>query len=168
MAIELLLDGWDPKRPNQASDLKVNAIIETLVSWTRPTESSRRQNRPKPPIVTLKWGPDWFPCYVASANSTITMFDTKGFPLRATVAVSLKEMPADDAPQNPTSGSRVGHQSHILIDGETLPGVAHRYYEKPAYWRGVAIANGIDDPTRIRPGTRLYLPPIEDVAAASK
>ena len=161
MEIKFILDGWDHQRD-------VHKDLETLVSWTRPTGPSRGNTKPSPPTIELQWGPKWFPCYVASVSSTITIFDRDGMPLRATVTVSLKELPDDKQGQNPTSGSLVGHQSHVLTQGESLPSIAHRYYERPGYWRGLAKANGIDDPTRLRAGHRLYLPPLVDVAEASK
>lgn len=168
MDVEFILDGWDLSGPSRTNERKVDKDIATLVSWTRPTKSTRSSTKPRPPTVELKWGPKWFPAYVASVNSTITMFDDKGFPLRATVKVTLKELPSEQKGPNPTSGTRVGHQSHTLVAGETLPALAQRYYDKPAYWRGLAAVNDIHDPTRLRAGTRVYLPPITDVAEASK
>jgi nucleoid-associated protein YgaU len=41
--------------------------------------------------------------------------------------------------------------------------VAYRAYGDAALWRDVAEANGIDDPTRLRPGTRLLLPALEEI-----
>jgi hypothetical protein len=115
MDVEFTLDGWDRSGASRSNERKVADDLATLVSWTRPTKSTRDTKKPAPPTVRLSWGTAWFPAYVATVNSTITMFDTDGKPLRATVKVSLKEMPADDKKQNPTSGSLVGHQSHILV-----------------------------------------------------
>ena len=167
MELNFTLDAWDKEGHTHSAVRDIQKDIDTLISWTRPTQSSRTTKKPAPPFVELDWGPERFKAYVASVNTTITMFDKKGFPLRATMKVSLKEVPPKDGKQNPTSGSRVGHQSHTFIDGETLAGIAHKYYEQPKYWRGLAISNGIDDPSRVRPGQRLYIPPIEDVAVIS-
>lgn len=163
LTLDLMLDEYD------GSDLvdksrSVTKSVATLISWTRPTASSRNSKKPSAPLVILEWGSSqWFPCYVASVSASFTMFDDKGTPVRATVKVSLKEIP-DDAPgQNPTSGSLAGHQGHEVIEGETLAQLAYQHYEKPAYWRAIANANGIDDPMRVRPGSRVYLPPIEEV-----
>jgi nucleoid-associated protein YgaU len=165
--IEFTLDGWEGSGDNHRKKRNVTKDIKTLISWTRPTKLAVGKKKPTPPLVRLVWGPKWFVAYVASVNTTITMFDSNGFALRATVKVTLKEVPRDGEGPNPTSGSRVGHQSHVVTSGETLPHIANRYYDKPGYWRGLALANNIDDPSRTRPGTRLYLPPLEDVALAS-
>jgi nucleoid-associated protein YgaU len=166
--IEFVLDGWEGSGDNHTEKRDVTKDIKTLISWTRPTKLAIGKKKPTPPLVRLEWGPKWFVSYVASVNTTITMFDNNGFALRATVKVTLKEVPREGEGPNPTSGSRVGHQSHVVTSGESLPQIANRYYDKPGYWRGLALANNIDDPSRTRAGTRLYLPPLEDVAVASK
>jgi nucleoid-associated protein YgaU len=167
--IEFTLDGWwEGSSEDQFEKRDVTKDIKTLISWTRPTTASSGTKKPTPPLVRLVWGPQWFIAYVASVNTTITMFDNKGFALRATVKVTLKEVPRKGEGPNPTSGTRVGHQSHVVTSGESLPHIASRYYDKPGYWRGLALANNINDPSRTRPGTRLYLPPLEEVAEASR
>lgn len=167
MDLDLLLDGWDLSGAGRSRLRDVAADVTTLVSWTRPTASTHSSKKPSPPLVALHWGKPWFKCYVVSVKATFTMFDEKGTPLRATVKVALKEVAAGPKKQNPTSGSLAGHQSHLVIEGDSLASVAYRYYDETSYWRGVAIANRIDDPLRVRPGTRLLLPPLEDVAALS-
>ena len=161
--LELVLDGWEERNKSR----NILADVETLISWTRPTASTRGSKKPSPPIVRLNWGTPWFDCYLTTVKVSYTMFDKNGKPVRATVTVNLKELGTMPPKQNPTSGSLAGHQSHMVVEGDSLPLLAHRYYEKPEYWRGVAIANNIDDPLRIVPGTRILLPPLEDVAALS-
>ena len=50
-----------------------------------------------------------------------------------------------------------------MVAGDSLASIAYREYGAPAYWRALAEANGIDDPLRLRPGTRLLVPPAEEV-----
>jgi hypothetical protein len=166
MDLELTLEGWELTGPEKDEVYDVAEAVKTLMSWTQPTESTRNSKKPTAPIVMLRWGStQWFTCYVGSVNATFTMFDTYGTPVRATVTLSLKEIPDPNKKQNPTSGSRVGHQSHLIVEGDSLPLIAFQYYEQAPLWRGLAIANNIDDPMRLRVGSRLSLPPIEDVAA---
>ena len=164
---DLTIDGWELSGASRSSKCDVQKAVATLISWTRPTEKTRKTKKPSPPLVSLHWGKPWFKCYVASVKVSYTMFDTKGEPVRASIKVSLKEVPAEPKKTNPTSGSLAGHQSHLVVEGESLPLLAYRYYDKPAYWRGLAITNGIDDPLRLGPGVRILLPPIEDVAVLS-
>jgi nucleoid-associated protein YgaU len=167
MKIELLLDGWDLSGSGHSAKRDIDKDLKTLASWTIPTADSVKKNKPRPPTVRLAWGKQWFPAYVTQVDTTITMFRPDGHPLRATVNVSLKEFPKPVKPGNPTSGSRVGHDSHLLVEGEDLASVAQKVYDAPKYWRAIANANGIDDPTRLRVGTLLYLPPIEDLSGLS-
>lgn len=165
---EFILDSWEASGPvTRAKDRSVSDDIDTLVSWTRPTKSTRDTKKPRPPLVRLNWGHEYFVAYVATITTTLTMFDKDGNPVRATVKVTLKEAPKLPKGQNPTSGSRVGHQSCSVVSGDSLASIAQRHYDDPRYWRGLAAANDIDDPRQLRPGTRLYLPPLTDVAASS-
>jgi hypothetical protein len=168
MDLELTLEGWEMTGAQHDEFYNVYLAVKTLISWTQPNEKTRTTKKPTAPIVMLRWGKtQWFACYVGSVNATFTMFDHVGTPVRATVALSLKEVPNWTEKQNPTSGSRVGHQSHLVVAGDSLPLIAFQYYERAPLWRGIALANNLDDPMRLRVGSRLSLPPIEDVVAMS-
>jgi len=39
-----------------------------------------------------------------------------------------------------------------------LSSIAYQFYENPALWRPIAIANGIDDPRQIAVGQQLLIP----------
>lgn len=47
---------------------------------------------------------------------------------------------------------------HILKRGERLDQLAHRYYGDSDYWWVIALANRIQDPFLMVPGTRLRVP----------
>lgn len=47
---------------------------------------------------------------------------------------------------------------HLYVAGETLSGLAHRYYGDWKLWRGIADRNKIFDPRQIAPGTQLLIP----------
>jgi nucleoid-associated protein YgaU len=53
----------------------------------------------------------------------------------------------------------------VVVAGDTLPSVAFHAYGDPNLWRAVAEANGIDDPMRLRAGTRLLLPALDELVA---
>ena len=46
---------------------------------------------------------------------------------------------------------------HIFAAGETLTGLAHRYYNDWREWMFIADTNNIYDPRRIEPGTILTI-----------
>lgn len=47
---------------------------------------------------------------------------------------------------------------HLYTAGETLSGLAHRYYNDWRLWRVIADRNKILDPRQIQPGTILLIP----------
>jgi nucleoid-associated protein YgaU len=47
---------------------------------------------------------------------------------------------------------------HIVVAGETLTGLAHRYYQDFREWRLIADRNRIADARAIEPGTLLLIP----------
>ncbi len=47
---------------------------------------------------------------------------------------------------------------HLFVTGETLSGLAHRYYEDWMLWRRIAERNLIDDPRQIISGKILLIP----------
>ena len=52
-------------------------------------------------------------------------------------------------------------RSHVVRDGDSLQSIAYAAYGDPTQWRSIAIANGIDDPMRLRRGTALSIPRLE-------
>jgi nucleoid-associated protein YgaU len=61
-------------------------------------------------------------------------------------------------PQNPTSGTPRPHRVHRVQPGETLDRISARYYGDPTRWRDLALANDIEDPLGLRPGSLLSVP----------
>ncbi len=53
-----------------------------------------------------------------------------------------------------------GVQFHTFVEGDTLSGIAHRYYEDWRQWKRIADHNSIPDPRQVTPGTRLSIPPL--------
>jgi nucleoid-associated protein YgaU len=47
---------------------------------------------------------------------------------------------------------------HVLKAGERFDGLAHRYYGDSDYWWVIALANRVQDPFALRPGTRIRVP----------
>jgi nucleoid-associated protein YgaU len=84
-------------------------------------------------------------------------------PIRGTAAVSLEEIAAEPAGQNPTSGALAAHRVHTVVAGDSLPSIAWQEYGDPTIWRVVAAANDVDDPLRLRAGTALVLPAAEEI-----
>ena len=162
MRMSLLFDAWATNSETVSTD------VDQLLEWTNPTERSLSQGRPAPPILSFQWGQNaYFDAYLSYVDARYTMFKSDGTPVRATVDVTLVEVPSEPAGQNPTSGSLARHQTAVVTAGETLHSIAYREYGSAALWRGLAAANGIDDPLRVEVGRHLLVPPREDARSLS-
>jgi hypothetical protein len=146
------------------SALNLVAVVAALAGANLTTE---------PPTLTFQWGPPMigFMYSVRMTNCQITYnrFTSAGIPIRASIDLTLTEVPSllGSLPMNPTSGGRPGRRTHTVGQGETLQSIATANYGTPALWRRIAEVNGIDDPTRVRPGTTVYLPNADELTAGS-
>ena len=129
--------------------------VETLRKWTVPTGADKA-----PPVLTFAWGSfPKFHGHLRELSLNLTKFKDDGTPSACEATVTLQEESPAPKGTNPTSGGIEGRRLCLLVEGETLHSVAHREYGSAALWRQLAAANGVDDPLRLRPGTRLLLPP---------
>lgn len=150
-------------------DGSVVKSVESLFALTVPTAASLTAKKASPPWVIFRWGGlTGFLAYVSQVQAKYTLFTAAGVPIRATCTVTLDELSGDAPKQNPTSGGLVPHRVHEVVAGDSLQALAYREYGAPALWRAVADLNGIDDPMRLRPGTRLMLPPLEELGDAAR
>jgi hypothetical protein len=128
-----------------------------------------------PPIVTFVWGDDFpgnelppelgnqrrnsFTGVVTSVRQTFTLWSSGGVPVRAKLSVSLREYAAlQDQLQALNLASPSKTHSYVLARGDTLGLLSGKFYFDPGAWRNIALANGIDDPRRLAPGTQLTIP----------
>jgi nucleoid-associated protein YgaU len=134
--------------------------------------------RHAPPVCTFLWNSKFpgndtsvhignqrrngFDCVVESVKQKFMLFSPEGVPLRATVTVTFREYKTLDQQLRQLNLHSPDHtQSHIVQHGDTLSGIAARYYRRPGEWRRIAVANGIEDPRRLIVGTLLVVPRIE-------
>jgi LysM repeat protein len=112
-----------------------------------------------PPVLQVAWGSLQLRCVLARANQKFLKFLEDGRPTRARVTVSFSEFidPAREAKEvnrQTADFSKV----YVVQRGDTLAGIAVRFYDNAALWRPIAIANGIDEPRGIVPGQELRVP----------
>ncbi len=151
LSLEARLDARALTRP-------VPAVVDQVFGWLAPTRTSVLRGVPAPPRLSLSWGAAWFDVALQSASATYTMFASDGTPTRAVLALTLVQVELPLKRQNPTSGSLAGSRSHRVVAGDSLHSIATAEYGDPRHWRDLAQANGLDDPMRLPPGTRLLLP----------
>ncbi len=169
LTAKLLFDDFDTLGGGDNKP-RVHTAVTTLLGWTCVPAQSYQMGTPQPPIVTFQWGSGiTFTGFLQQVQVQYTMFAPRdGTPLRAIATISLQSIPNDPAGTNPTSGGISGRRSALLEDCDSLAAIAYREYGDPALWRGIAIANGIEDPARIPVGTRLLVPPRTQSAELSQ
>jgi len=117
-----------------------------------------------PPKVRFLWGQGLsFVAIVESVTQKFTLFDADGVPLRATLSVTFREYKTLQEQLKELNLQSADHtKRHIVVQGETLAGIAAREYGDPAKWRAIADANPkLGDLRRLAPGRELALPPLE-------
>jgi hypothetical protein len=163
LQMELFFDEWESGSGDVSKD------VETLLTWTNPTQDSINANKPNPPIVYFQWGTKpLFDAFVKSMSARYTMFRSDGTPVRASVTAVFEEVPSEPSRQNPTSGGKSGRRLHTVEPGEMLHLIAYREYGDSTLWRGLAHENRIDDPLLpLVPGRSLLIPPEKTAAEHS-
>lgn len=157
LSLEMFLDHTDSPSADVSED------VATLFRCLVPTDDSITANTPSPPHVRFMWGQagENFLAYIKSVSAKYTLFRPDGKPIRAVCMLSLEEIPETAEKTNPTSGTPEIHRARTVVAGDTLQSIAYAEYRQPALWRLIAETNGIDDPMRLRSGTRLLIPPAE-------
>jgi Contractile injection system tube protein len=154
LGFTLTLEEWSTRKD-------VVAAVARLQGWMNPTEVSLQPGHtPAPATVEFEWWsePTPFVGYITQANATYLVFDSTGHPVRATVAVSMHEVPEQPGRQNPTSGTPRGAKNVVVHEGDSLASLAYREYRDPSLWRALALANGITDPLDLAVGRSLLVP----------
>lgn len=112
-----------------------------------------------PPVLRVAWGSLHLRCVLARANQKFVKFLEDGRPTRARITVSFSEFidperEAKEVNRQTADFSKV----YVVKRGDTLTGIAFRFYDNPALWRPIAIANGIGAPRALVPGQELRVP----------
>ncbi|BFU47453.1 LysM peptidoglycan-binding domain-containing protein [Krasilnikovia sp. MM14-A1004] len=120
----------------------------------------------RPPKVIFSWGPSFLvEANITNVSVTYNRFAANGSPVRAEVTIRLQQQPSllSLLATNPTSAGLPGRKAHTVTAGDSLARIATDQYGAPGRWRQLAEANGIEDPLRVRPGDRVYLPNPEEM-----
>lgn len=159
LTINLLFNAFD--RTGKPAKTPVPDAVELLFAWTCPLPHPKNPQNPMPPTISFEWGEGaaMVTGFLQNVEIEYLMFNPAGQPLRATATVTIQTLPTEVQGTNPTSGGITGRRSIQTSEADSLASIAQREYGDAALWRAVAIANDVEDPGRVPPGTRLLLPP---------
>ena len=162
MTLQLLFDSTllKPK-------MTVKQVTQTLFDAMDATcgegaGTGGKKNTKRPPTVTFEYG--WFSFVAVVKNLSVqyTLFNPDGEPIRADVKLALMQYEIERPKgNNPTTQGEGGLGAHVVRDGDSLQSIAHRAYGDPTQWRAIAVANGIDNPLRLRSGATLSVPRLD-------
>jgi hypothetical protein len=112
-----------------------------------------------PPVLLIEWASLRFRCVLSRANQKFILFLPDGRPVRARLTVSFSEYIDPQRESKETNRQTVDFSKiHHVGEGETVSGIAFRYFKSPHNWRAIALANDLDDPRDISTGQALRIP----------
>ena len=171
------------KKMNFSLQVTNNNHQKSVESWLKTLESISRSGN----IVKVRYG-SWFdtgPSWKITNVSidSVVRHPTNSGILEANVSVELTEYIAASsstvtkktAPKGPTSGgvkpttaakkpvtggvAKGGVvRTYTVKKGDTLSGIAIKYYKNASLWRKIATANGIKNPLTLQIGKKLRIP----------
>lgn len=112
-----------------------------------------------PPVLTVSWGSLQLTCVLQRVGQKFLRFLETGEPVRARLTCMFQEFidPEREALELNLQTADFT-KVHVVVEGDTLSDLAWRYYQNPASWRPIAVANGIDNPRAIEAGSQLMIP----------
>ena len=147
LSLELFLDRTDEGN-DVASDV---TFLESLTQIDSTLHA--------PPVVQFDWASFSFTGVVTSVRERLTLFAEDGRVIRARLSLSLKSYKAAEVQLRDLKLSSPDRShARVLREGETLAHIANEAYGDPRMWRTIALANNIDRPRFVEPGTPLWIP----------
>ncbi len=163
LSFEMLLDDDEGTRP---VDRDLDRLFKAMAVDERTVKKGKK-NSGRPPYVTFAWGANPpFTGAIQSLSVAVKRFTAEGRPAHAVAQLKLMQVEPQDTRrdstpakgQNPTTRAIGALGTHVVRTGDSLQSIAWEAYGDPTRWRGLARANGIDDPTRLRAGAVLAIP----------
>lgn len=139
-----------------------NTVLE-MIAKLEKVVYGYRGNEHEPPIVSVQWGAFLYWTKLTSMDVKYTMFDGNGKPVRAEVTLKLlyyRTIEEIIAALNKSSPD-LTHYVEVLA-GDTLPLMCQRVYKDSSLYLQVARVNHLTNFRSLKPGTRLYFPPLVD------
>ncbi len=116
----------------------------------------------RPNFVQVHWGGNAiFKCVLTTFNTSYTLFNPDGIPLRAKVSLAFSSYldPVSVVKQDGKQSPDLTHLVDVVL-GDSLPGLSQKIYNSYDYYVQLAEFNGLDKFRQLQPGMRLIFPPI--------
>jgi hypothetical protein len=158
VTMELFFDTYESRSDVRQHTAKISGLLVF------------NKEKHRPPKVELSWGPaapggahSEFPFVgvLETLKQQFVLFLGDGTPVRAKLSVTFIEftLPEEELQKNEPHSPDLT-KLYIVKVRDTLSAIASVFYEDPAKWREIAIANDIAKPRRLEPGQVLRIPQI--------
>jgi nucleoid-associated protein YgaU len=159
LSMELFFDTYEAQTDVREHTVKISNLLVF------------NKEKHRPPKVTLSWGKEApggafaefpFTGVLESLKQQFTLFLSDGTPVRAKLAVSFIQftLTKEELKKN-EAHSADKTKTYRVKQGDTVSGIAGRFYGDPSQWRHIAFANDIDDPAHLETGRILTIPAYE-------
>ena len=161
--VEFTIDGTGVSLGNVPEGRRQDYVKQRTRLLRKVTGSSINGEIHRPNYLALLWGTFYIECVITSLNVVYNLFDRDGTPLRAKVTCAFQERIG-----NNKEGRRSRLESPDLTkqktvqEGDILPLIAKRNYDKASYYIQLARVNKLKSFRNIPAGTKLILPPISE------
>jgi len=117
----------------------------------------------RPNYLKVTWGTLQVKrCVLKSASIAYKLFKPDGVPLRAVITASFTDN-SDDQTRVALAQDESPDLTHVRLvkAGDNLPAMCFQIYGDPRYYLELARANRIDEFRKLKPGTKIFFPPLE-------
>ncbi len=137
----------------------VRRLTSKVIFFMTPQKDQQDAKKLVPPGVRFSWGTFLFDGMVEGLEESLEYFAPDGKPLRASVSLTLSQQKilVSEFKGDGKVPSTPGHQPLTSAkSGDNLQSMAGDK-GKDGGWQGIASANGIEDPLRLKPGQLINL-----------
>ncbi|MEA3016141.1 MAG: hypothetical protein QOI38_863 [Sphingomonadales bacterium] len=137
----------------------VRRLTSQVIYFITPKEDKTDKKKFVPPLIRFSWGSFLFDGIVEGLEESLEYFAPDGKPLRASISLTLSQQKIlvskfgdptkvpSKAGHAPLSPAKAGDSLQSMAGGKG----------KDGGWQGIAAANGIEDPLRLKPGQLINL-----------
>jgi hypothetical protein len=137
----------------------VRRLTSKVIFFMTPQKDKQDAKKLVPPGVRFSWGTFLFDGMVEGLEESLEYFAPDGKPLRASVSLTLSQQKilVSEFKGDGKVPSTPGHKPLTSAkSGDSLQSMAGDK-GKDGGWQGIAAANGIEDPLRLKPGQLINL-----------
>lgn len=155
------LDGTGVVRPEGPKPQRPLPPVKTQLQQLNNVVYKYDGEDHEPRVVRLLWGSMIFYGRLKTMSVSYKLFKPSGEPLRAEVTLAFTGFVSKE--EESLKASRSSPDLTHIVEvkaGDTLPLLCNRIYKDSAYYLAVAEVNGIAHFRDIKPGQKLYFPPL--------